>query len=348
MSSEVIQADRLFEIGNAYRRAKVLLSAVELDVFSTLAAGPLDATALATQIDVHQRAALDFFDALVAIGLLSRDAGGRYQNAAESDCYLDKAKPTYLGASFDQYNRREYVMWGSLTNALRTGKPAAQTNGHDHFESLYDDPVRFRTFVTAMTSGSMLAARAIAERFPWEKYKTLCDVGAAQGCLPVQVAAHHHHISAIGFDLPSLRPAFEQYACESGVAERLSFHAGDFFKDPLPSADVIVFGRVLHNWDLATKKMLLAKAHQALPEGGAVIVYDMLIDDDRRSNANGLLSSLNMLLWTAGGFGYTGSDCAGWLHSAGFNQTSIQPLPGGNSMIVGQRSTVMNTALPTG
>ena len=330
MSSEAIQADRLFEIGSAYRRAKVLLSAVELDVFSALAAGPLDATALATHIDVNQRAAIDFFDALVAMGLLTRDADGKYQNAEESDCYLDKAKPTYLGASFNQYNHREYAMWGSLTNSLRSGQPAAQTNGQDHFESLYDDPVRFRTFVTAMTSGSMLAARAIAERFSWEKYKTLCDVGTAQGCLPVQVAVRHQHISAIGFDLPALRPAFEHYACEAGVAERLSFRAGDFFKDALPAADVIVFGRVLHNWDLATKQMLLAKAYQALPEGGAVIVYDMLIDDDRRSNANGLLSSLNMLLWTAGGFGYTGSDCFGWMHSAGFQ-------PDEHSAIVGRQ-----------
>lgn len=337
MTREHPGATRLLEIGSAYRQAKVLLSAVELGVFTALAAGPLDATGLANRTQVHKRAARDFFDALVAIGLLTRDDKGQYHNTGESDHYLDRAKPTYLGASFEQYNRREYALWGSLTQSLRTGHPAAETQGQDHFASLYNDPARFRTFVTAMTSGSLLAAQGIARQFPWEKYRTLCDVGTAQGCLPVQVTSAHPHVRAFGFDLPALRRAFEDYAVECHVADRLSFVGGDFFEDPLPSADVIVLGRVLHNWDLETKKILLAKAYQAVPAGGAVIVYDLLIDDSRQVGSAGLLSSLNMLLWTTGGFGYTASDCIAWLRAVGFVETTVQELPGGNSMIVGQK-----------
>jgi hypothetical protein len=337
MTGKNPRTDRLFEIGSAYRQAKVLLSAVELGVFSELANGPLDATDLANRVQVHGRAARDFFDALVAMGLLTRDDTGQYRNTEESDRYLDQAKPTYLGASFDQYNRREYALWGSLTRSLQTGSPAAETQGQDHFGSLYDDAARFRTFVTAMTSGSLLAAQGFAHQFPWEDYETLCDVGTAQGCLPVQVALAHPHVRAVGFDLPALRSAFEDYAVEYNVRDRVSFAAGDFFKDRLPSADVIVLGRVLHNWDLETKKMLLEKAYQATPTRGAVVVYDMLIDDDRRTSRAGLLSSLNMLLWTKGGFGYTASDCTGWLHSVGFAKTSVRELPGGNSMIVGEK-----------
>ena len=337
MTGKNPRTDRLFEIGSAYRQAKVLLSAVELGVFSELANGPLEASDLANRVQVHGRAARDFFDALVAMGLLTRDDTGQYRNTEESDRYLDQAKPTYLGASFDQYNRREYALWGSLTRSLQTGSPAAETQGQDHFASLYDDAARFRTFVTAMTSGSLLAAQGIAHQFPWEDYETLCDVGTAQGCLPVQVALAHPHVRAVGFDLPALRSAFEDYAVECNVGDRVSFAAGDFFKDRLPSADVIVLGRVLHNWDLETKKMLLEKAYQAIPIGGAVIVYDLLIDDDRRTSRAGLLSSLNMLLWTKGGFGYTASDCTGWLHSVGFAKTSVRELPGGNSMIVGEK-----------
>jgi hypothetical protein len=337
MTGKHPHTDRLFEIGSAYRQAKVLLSAVELGVFSELAEGPLEARDLANRVQVHSRAARDFFDALVAMGLLTRDDNGRYRNTEESDQYLDHAKPTYLGASFDQYNRREYALWGSLTQALQTGSPAAETQGQDHFASLYNDAARFRTFVTAMTSGSLLAAQGIAHQFPWEDYATLCDVGTAQGCLPIQVALAHPHVRAVGFDLPALRSAFEDYAVECNVGDRVSFVAGDFFKDRLPSADVIVLGRVLHNWDLETKKMLLEKAYQAIPIGGAVIVYDLLIDDDRRTSRAGLLSSLNMLLWTKGGFGYTAADCTGWLHSVGFAKTSVRELPGGNSMIIGQK-----------
>jgi len=337
MTCAQAQANRLFEIGSAYRKAKVLLSAVELGLFSVLATGPLDATALAGRIDVNKRAARDFFDALVAMDLLTRDAEGRYRNTDESDQYLDAAKPTYLGASFDQYNRREYCLWGSLTQALQTGHPAAETKGQDHFESLYTDAARFHTFVTAMTSGSLLAAQGIARQFPWQNYKALCDVGTAQGCLPVQVALAHPHMRAIGFDLPPVRSAFESYAANCGLGDRLTFRGGDFFNDPLPGADVIVLGRVLHNWDLQTKTMLLRKAYDAIPVGGALVVYDLLIDDDRSSGTSALLSSLNMLLWTTGGFGYTGSDCIGWMRAAGFSQARVQELPGGNSMIVAEK-----------
>ena len=330
-------AERLYNIGNAYRQAKVLLSAVELDLFSILAKGPLDTAALAVRLGIHRRAARDFFDALVALGLLNRLCDGRYQNSDATDLYLDKAKPTYLGSSFDQYNSREYDMWGSLTQALQTGRPRTEINGQDHFESIYRDPMRCRSFVNAMTAGNMLSACRIAQRFPWQQYRTLCDVGTAQGCLPVQVALAHPHIEAIGFDLPELGSAFSQYASANGLSGRLTFRAGDFFKDHLPGADVIVFGRVLHNWDLATKRMLLAKAHQALPEGGSVIVYDMLIDDERSSSTNGLLSSLNMLLWTSAGFGYTAADCAGWMREAGFDGMRVEQLAGGNSMVVAKK-----------
>jgi hypothetical protein len=337
MINDNIRAERLFEIGSGYRKAKVLLSAVELEIFSILATERLDAAALTKRLKIDPRGARDFFDALVALGLLSRNAEGRYQNTEESDCYLDKSKPTYLGASFDQYNRREYNMWGSLSDSLRTGKPWADVNGHDHFKSLYEDPARFHVFINAMTSGSLLAARSIAEQFPWPDYETLCDIGTAQGCLPVQVALSHPHITATGFDLPALKSPFEQYVRQADLSNRLNFKAGDFFTDRLPGADVIVFGRVLHNWDLATKKMLLEKAYQALPRSGAVIVYDILIDDERSSSASGLLSSLNMLLWTAAGFGYTGADCVGWMGGTGFKEMRIERLSGGNSMIVGKK-----------
>ena len=189
-----------------------------------------------------------------------------------------------------------------------------------------------------MTSGSLLAAQGIAQQFPWENYQTLCDVGTAQGCYRSRLLPAHPHVRAIGFRSTDVRSAFEEYAVERNVADRVSFAGGDFFKHPLPQADVIVLGRVLHNWDLEAKKMLLDKAYQAIRTGGAVIIYDMLIDDDRRTGTTGLLSSLNMLLWTAGGFGYTATDCTGWMRSAGFAKTNVRDLPGGNSMIVGEKS----------
>jgi hypothetical protein len=175
----------------------------------------------------------------------------------------------------------------------------------------------------------------MARKFPWSQYQSFVDIGAAQGALPVVLAQAHHHLTGIGADLPVVGPIFEKYVASHGLRQRLRFQALDFFREPFPRADVVIMGHILHDWDLPTKKMLLGKAYDALPAGGALIVFEALIDDERRSNAFGLLMSLNMLIETRGGFDYTGADCATWMREAGFKQTRVEPLSGPDSMVIG-------------
>ncbi len=328
---------RILELGTAFWASKTLLSAVELGLFTALAEhGPLDAESLRRRLGLHERGARDFFDALVALGLLERAADGRYANVPETDVYLDRNKDSYLGGLLEMFNARLYGFWGSLTEALRTGQPQNEIKaGEDLFDALYADPARLEAFLRAMTGVSRLQAGAIAEKFPWADYGTLMDIGTAQGCLPVRIAETHPHISGGGFDLPPVRPAFEAYVEAHGLSDRLRFHPGNFFTDPLPSADVLVMGHVLHDWDLATKKLLLSKALEALPRGGALVVYETIIDDARRENAAGLLMSLNMLIETAGGFDYTGADCIGWMREVGFREARVEPLAAAHSMVIG-------------
>src|SRR5215467_14409066 len=328
--------DRIVELGTGFWGAKVLLSAVELGVFSTLAKGPLDGETLRARLGVHPRSARDFFDALVALGMLGRERD-RYTNTPETDLFLDRAKPSYMGGLLEMLNFRLYGFWGSLTEALRTGQPQneAKSGGGNLFEALYSDPARLRLFLQAMTGISLGAARAMAQKFPWKNYRTFIDIGAAQGGLPVQVALAHPHLTGGGFDLPVVGPIFGEYVASFGLADRLRFQPGDFFADPLPRADVLVMGHILHDWDLDEKRTLLRKAHTALDTGGALIVYEAIIDDDRRRNAFGLLMSLNMLIETRGGFDYTGADCAGWMREAGFRETRVEALCGPDSMVIG-------------
>ena len=150
-----------------------------------------------------------------------------------------------------------------------------------------------------------------------------------------EIALAHPHLQGTGFDLPVVRPVFEDYVSSLGLAERVRFQPGDFFQDELPQADVILMGHILHDWDLAQKKMLLEKAYRALPAGGMVVAYDAIIDDDRSQNAFGLLMSLNMLIETPGGFDYTGADCIGWMQEAGFRECRVEHLVGPDSMVVG-------------
>ena len=186
-----------------------------------------------------------------------------------------------------------------------------------------------------MTGLSMGIAKALALKFPWPNYKNFVDVGGAQGCVPVQIALAHSHLVGGNFDLPVVGPIFEEYVRSFGLEQRLSFYPGDFFKDPLPCADVIIMGHVLMDWSLEKKRQLIAKAHAALPKGGAFIVCEAIIDDQRRQNAFSLLMSLNMLIEQQAGFDFTGADCSSWMRDAGFKETRVEPLCGPDSMVVG-------------
>jgi O-methyltransferase domain/Dimerisation domain len=337
MENRIITPDRIVKLGLAFRAAKALLSAVELGIFTALAEDSLDLDALRMRVGIDERGARDFFDALVALGMLERDERGRYANTPETNFYLDRQKPTYIGGELDHFNTYVYPHWNLLTPALRTGKPQSGARATGHYSALYADHAALETLIKGMTGGTLPVAKALAAKFPWQDYKTVIDVGTAQGCLPVQIAHAHPHITGGGFDLPPVNPLFDNYARDHGLCDRLRFYAGDFLQDPLPSADVLVLGRVLHNWDLVTKRMLLKKAYDALPAGGALIVYERLIDDERRVNAAALLASVNMVIMTAGGFDFTGADCIGWMREAGFRDMRVEPLTSEHSMVVGMK-----------
>jgi hypothetical protein len=327
--------EKLLALGMSFWNAKALLSAVELGVFDALAEGPADLPTLRAQLGLHERSARDFLDALVALELLDR-SDGLYSNRPDTDFFLVRSRPGYVGGMLEMANKRLYESWGHLTEALRSGQRQSENKeAGDLFAALYADPQRLRGFLAAMSGVSAGAANAIAAKFPWADYRSFVDIGAAQGMVPVTIARAHPHLTGGGFDLPQVGPVFEEYAAANGLAGRLRFFPGDFFADPLPSADVLIMGHILHDWDLDQKRLLLRKAYDALPAGGALIVYEALIDDDRRENAFGLLMSLNMLIETSGGFDYTGADCRGWMKEAGFFETRVEHLVGPDYMVVG-------------
>ena len=333
--SEHITPSNIMQIGFGFFASKTLLSAVEMEVFTELAKHPEDATALQRRVGLHPRSARDFLDALVALGLLQR-RDGIYRNSPEADVFLDKNKPSYIGGVLEMANQRLYPFWGHLTEALRTGKPQNEARtGDDLFAALYADPARLKGFLSAMTGVSRGANMALARAIDWSDHQTVVDIGTAQGDAVVQITRANAHLRGIGFDLPEVEPIFESYVAENGLADRIAFSGGSFFEEPLPQADVVVMGHILHDWDLATKRMLIQKAYDALPKGGAYIVYEALIDDDRSQNAFGLMMSLNMLIETPGGFDYTGADCIGWMREAGFAEAHVKHLVGPDSAVIG-------------
>jgi hypothetical protein len=330
------QLDHIMQVGLGFWASKTLLSAIEMEVFTELAKNSEDLDELQARLGLHPRSARDFLDALVALGFLQR-LDGKYSNTPSTDVFLDKRKSSYVGGILEMANRRLYPFWSNLTEALRTGRQQneGKDGGAGTFAALYADPARLKGFLKAMTGISRGANLAIANKFPWKDYKSAVDVGTAQGDLIAQVALANPHIAGFGFDLPEVGPIFQDFIEENGLTSRVQFRPGNFFEQPFPKADVVMMGHILHDWNLDEKRALIRKAYEAVPERGALIVYDSLIDDDRSKNAFGLLMSLNMLIETPGGFDYTGADCIGWMKEAGFRETRVEHLIEPDSIAIG-------------
>ncbi len=323
----------IMQVGMGFWPAKTLLSAVELELFTELGDDSMTAEEIREALDLHPRGIYDFLDALVALGFLERDGeggDGRYRNTAATAAFLDRRSPTYVGGMLEMSNARLYGFWGDLTEALQTGKPQNEVKhtGQSVFEELYSDPARLEQFMEAMAGISLGNFHALAETFDFSRYETVCDVGGATGQLCAALASHHPHLRVTTFDLPVVAPTAERAVAAAGLDDRISVASGDFFADPLPKADVITMGMILHDWNLERKRHLIRSAHEALPDGGAFIVIENLIDDARRENAFGLMMSLNMLIEFGDAFDFTGADFAGWCRDAGFREVEILPLAG--------------------
>jgi hypothetical protein len=328
-----LDPSHIMQVGAGFWASKTVLSAVELELFTQLSSESMTGEEIGERLGLHERAIYDFLDTLVALRFLERDGDGSdglYRNTAETAAFLDKRSPTYIGGILEMMNARLYRFWGDLTEALQTGEPQNEVKhtGKPMFEELYSDPARLEQFMGAMQGISAGNFHMLAEKFDFSTYKTVCDVGGATGQLCTILATHHPHLRCTSYDLPVVTPIAERAIAAAGVADRVAAASGDFFADPLPGADVITMGLILHDWNLDRKMHLIRSAYEALPNGGAFIIIENLIDDARRENAFGLMMSLNMLIEFGDAFDFTGSDFAGWCREAGFHEIEILPLAG--------------------
>jgi len=324
---------RIMEVGMAFWPAKVLLSALEVGVFTTLGGTAMTGRDLQHALGLHPRANPDFFDALLALHFLERDGDGpdaRYRNAADTALFLDRHSPQFMGGFLEMANARLYRFWGDLTEGLRTGEPQNEIKhtGASMFAELYSKPERLEQFMDAMSGISAGNFQAFADTFDFSRYRTVCDVGGATGHLSVLVARRHPHLTCMSMDLPAATRIAERKIAAAGLSDRVSAHALDFFANPLPTADVITMGMILHDWNLEKKMHLIRAAYNALPSGGAFVVIENLIDDARRDNAFGLMMSLNMLVEFGDAFDFTAADFTGWCRDAGFTRFEVIPLAG--------------------
>lgn len=337
--SKQLDPSYIMQTATAFWASKVLLTAVELDLFTILEDETLTASQLGKRLQLHPRGTYDFFDALVALKFLDRDgdgAEGKYKNTPQTAAFLNKKSPAYIGGLPEMLNSRLFGFWNDLGSALKTGKPQNEVKrgGKPIFEELYSNQTTLGEFLDAMTGFQAANFSLLAEKFDFSKYKTVSDIGGALALLSRIVAARHQHLTLNSFDLPPVAPLAQDYINAAGMEERIKTISGDFFKDELPRADVITMGNILHDWNLENKKILIKKAYNALPDGGAFIAIENLIDDARRENAFGLLMSLNMLIEFGDAFDYTGADFSEWCSEVGFKRFEFINLAGPTSAAI--------------
>jgi predicted O-methyltransferase YrrM len=331
--TETLNPSRILSTGFGFWSSKVLLTAVEFEIFTMLAGKKMTGEELGDRLALHPRGIWDFLDTLVALGFLTREGSGRgalYGNTEETALYLDKNSRAYIGGILEMCNARLYRFWNDLGPALKTGQPQNEVKHSQKpmFETLYEDLPRLEQFMGAMTGLSGGNFMALADKFDFSKYKTLCDVGGATGLLSMLVATRHPHMRCTSFDLPPVEPIARKAIARQGLSDRVQTASGDFFKDALPKAEVITMGMILHDWNLEKKKQLIKTAYNALPDNGAFIAVENLIDDERRENAFGLMMSLNMLIEFGDAFDFSGADFWSWCKEAGFRNYEVLHLAG--------------------
>ncbi|MGP3977326.1 methyltransferase [Streptomyces sp. 8N114] len=326
------EASALAQLGLGFAASKLLLSALELGVFTALdetADGTAEAEELRAALGLHPRAASDFFDALTAVGLLERQYG-RYRNSEAARRHLVRG-PAYQGGFLEGANFVLYPAWGRLTEALRTGQPQAEGD----FEAMLSDPQARRMFLAMQDSLSQPLIPHLLDALDWSGYTTLTDVGGARGNLAARIVRERPGLTATVFDRPQNAEPCAEHVQDLGVPESVTFSGGDFFTDPLPPADVVVIGHVLADFSRDERRTLIEKAYAAVHDGGALLVYDPMNGD--KPELASLIASLHMLVMTPAGAGYHPDHCTGWMEQAGFTEVTGHPLPLGNTLLVARK-----------
>ena len=328
-----LNPERILNMGFGFFSAQTLITAVELGVFTLLGSTAQTGPALQLALGLHPRATYDFLDALVALGLLAKEGRGDtalYRNTMESDKFLNKGNDSYVGGIFTMSGHRLYRYWGDLGEALRTGRPQSEAKnaGKPLFDEIFADRGKLREFCAAMAGLSRHNFELFTDKFSFGRYRRHVDVGASTGLLSKLAVSKYPHLEAVAFDLPAVAEVTREYVKQWGLTDRIQVVGGSFLQDPIPRGDLLTLGLILHDWNLEKKLQILRAAYDALEPGGALVVIENLIDDERRENAFGLLMSLNMLVEFGDAFDYTFEDFAGWCRTVGFTRCEKFPIFG--------------------
>jgi O-methyltransferase domain/Dimerisation domain len=337
---------KIMQVGMGFWASKALLAAVKFNLFTLLCGQSKTAKEIKDELHLAttDRHVYDWLDVLASLGFLQREGlleNARYSNSADTEIFLDTNKPSYIGGILQMANNRLYRFWGNLEEGLLTGKPQNESKDGSNmqfFDDLYKSPGKLHEFVNAMSGIQGGNFMELAKKFDFSKYKTMADIGGADGFLSCMIALRHSLITIITYDLPPVAPLATEKIARFNLTDRIKVASGDFLKDPFPSAEIITMGNILHGMNEEAKLNMIKKVYDALPGEGVFIVIENIIDAERIKNTFGLLMSLNMLIENGDGFDFTLDDFEKWTKTAGFKRAELLPLAGPTSAAIAYKN----------
>jgi acetylserotonin N-methyltransferase len=292
----------VFDLIAAFRRSKTMFAAVSLGVFDALVAGPLTAAQLATKIGAHADSLTRLLNACVGLGLLVY-TGDRYANTPSARAYLTSDSPERMTGYINYSNEVAWKLWAHLEDGIREGSHRwKQAYGWDEpiFSNFFRTDTAKREFLMGMNGFGVLTSPTVVNAFDLSRFRTLVDLGGATGHLSIAACQRYSQLQAVVFDLPEVLPLAREIIGKTDVANRITTVSGDFFKDALPPADLYAMGRILHDWSEEKCLTLLRRVHAALPAGGALLIVEKVLKEDKSGPPWANMQDLNMLLCTEG------------------------------------------------
>jgi acetylserotonin N-methyltransferase len=298
----MVNPELVLDLIQAFRRSKTMFAAVSLGVFDALHERPADARVLAAACGADPDAFARLLEACAGLGLLHKQ-GDLYSNTATAETYLRRDSPQTLAGYVLYSDQVLYQLWGKLDEAIVEGTHRwKQVFGGEGgiFDSFFRTGEARQTFLKGMHGFGLLSSPAVVRVFNLARFRRICDLGGASGHLALSACERYGAMHGIVFDLPQVIPTAAANIASSPVAARVQVVGGDFFRDPLPPADLYAVSRILHDWSEEKIRGLLTRIHAALPSGGGLLVAEALLDDDRTGPVPVHMQSLNMLVCTEG------------------------------------------------
>lgn len=321
----------LIRLATAFCEARAVYAAIELGLFPTLRQNPQTEPELRQRLGLAARGTRDWLNLLVALGMLvNRD--GRYHLTTVAELHLVPDSPGFVGSYF-AHTERLYPAWAKLVPALRTGERQQESD----FDTMVFAPDKHRRFLELMDGLNDWLGPELAQALDFSGYRTVADVGGARGNLIGHILKAHPHLTGYVFDVRATEPFFDEHVATLGLTDRIRYRVGDFFTDPLPEADVQIIGHTLQDWSPEQRAVIVANACRSTRPGGAVLIYDRMLDESRPHLEN-QICSLTLQLTTPGGSEYTVDDCRGYLAAAGFDVAEARPLSEMDTLVIGRRT----------